>query len=410
MQQPDEENINEISDGSSSSLPSSSSVVNNAAVQVTNEHQDVLHLLRDHIEEQVVSLVKQSDFVKGTERRMEFKLELPRDLARALQESVRVKVKATATISGSGSEKDQEYSTKDQSRGKEQYKLSPNEQEYINNQKVANHMEPAKEEPAVMSESKISTSKNSNNLEMSQNNGDSSGNVLSPSSVSDVPVIPIVNSRSIEYSLLSGQIQTTGVKKQNIQQTAAQEEFGAAYRVTALLNKKRGEGEITHEKILSTFGMTSYPKKCNETIRNYVRSSLRDDIPLPLLGYNCSKVLEELEYHRTSGGYWSERSVLEDTFFSLTGMIPAPAQWLFPEYKLAGKKYWESHPLVVYDGWMSDDPTVSHCNWVGVTCGFTTLGQGRGQVMDDHDNAKNRCDGERLIDGWTGHPCPPPDS
>jgi len=394
VQQPDEtENINEISDGSSPSLPSSSSIVSNAAVQVTNKQQDILHLLRDHIEEQVVSLVKQSDFVKGTERRMEFKLELPRDLARALQESVRVKVKATATISGSGSEKDEEYSTKDQSCGKEQYTISPK-----------------KKEPAVGSESKISTSKNSNSLEMSQNDGASSGNVLLPSSVSDVPVIPIVNSRSIEYSLLSGQIQTTGVKKQNIQQTAAQEEFGAAYRVTALLNKKRGEGEIHHEKILSTLGMTSYPKTCNETIRNYVRSSLRDDIPLPLLGYNCSKVLEELEYHRTSGGYWTERSVLEDTFFSLTGMIPAPAQWLFPEYKLAGKKYWKSHPLVVYDGWMSDDPTVSHCNWVGVTCGFTTLGQGRGQVMDDHDNAKNRCDGERLIDGWTGRPCPPPDS
>ncbi|KAL7468345.1 hypothetical protein ACHAXS_008563, partial [Conticribra weissflogii] len=30
--------------------------------------------------------------------------------------------------------------------------------------------------------------------------------------------------------------------------------------------------------------------------------------------------------------------------------------------------------------------------------------------MDDHDNAKDRCDGERLIDGWTGLPCPPSDS
>jgi Leucine-rich repeat (LRR) protein len=176
--------------------------------------------------------------------------------------------------------------------------------------------------------------------------------------------------------------------------------------------KERIASDINHEELLFQLGLREYPPaKCTKALELIVQtSSIRDTLPVNFLIYDCTRIVQELRFHQATGA-WSERTVLEEFFFSIIG---ASEEQVLSES-------WKSHPLVTHDNWLEEDNAVGLCRWGGITCAYTTIGVGKGtddNIQDDDDaneestklRHRNRCNGRRKVDGWTGKPCPPFDS
>ena len=173
---------------------------------------------------------------------------------------------------------------------------------------------------------------------------------------------------------------------------------------------------INHDDVLKAMKWQSYDfvTRCSRDEHKKLLALLKGSIPVSFYSYSCLEIVPELSYHKLVH-MWSERTVLTELFFSLLG---------FSEEQVLNDKSWKKHSLVEHDRWLSQHSY--HCYWGGITCGFTTIGVGQGNPENTFDEGsisafsveecenspirsrhRNRCNGERNMDGWTCKPCPP---
>jgi hypothetical protein len=187
---------------------------------------------------------------------------------------------------------------------------------------------------------------------------------------------------------------------------------------SAVMETKRDTSQyatiIDHGAILQRMGwentiFADYPSVCDSNTKEVLPSLLGElNLPSSFQRYNCERLMQDLKHHRLTGR-WSERAVLEEFFFALTGIPPEE------------EERWRSVGLVSSGKWLSDG---DHCDWDGITCGSTTVGAGaRGMEDDDDDDddancavvagvktckaKKTRCDGKMDVDQILNIPCPP---
>ena len=176
---------------------------------------------------------------------------------------------------------------------------------------------------------------------------------------------------------------------------------------------------IDHDVILQGLGgLRHYPEHSYEDDQGAYIDSItvtliqNGTVPNSFQRYDAGRMISELKLHRRTGR-WSERAVLEEFFFAVTGVAPED------------EKRWKSIGLVTSGKWLSGDVSgADHCKWEGVTCGSTTVGPGLlGMEDDDDDDAncaivagvktckakKTRCDGTMDTDEILDVSCPPKD-
>ncbi|KAL7447218.1 hypothetical protein ACHAXM_011210 [Skeletonema potamos] len=186
---------------------------------------------------------------------------------------------------------------------------------------------------------------------------------------------------------------------------------------SALIETKRDTSPyatvIDHDAILQSLGwenaiFADYPSYCDSNTKEILPPLLgRLNLPNSFRRYNCDRIMQDLKHHRLTGR-WSERAVLEEFFFAVTGIPPGEEERL------------KSVGLVASGKWLSD---VNHCDWDGITCGSTTVGPGARGMMEEEDDddancavvagvktckvKKTRCDGKIDVDQFLNIPCPP---
>lgn len=126
-----------------------------------------------------------------------------------------------------------------------------------------------------------------------------------------------------------------------------------------------GQGEIDYrESAEYQAKLEEHRKKTREQLFDEVRVILRNngvdvdnDVPKYLWTLQRYRVLKEVDYYLNRGeGLWSERLVLEVFYDSIIGR--------------------NKNAMASLHGWLDDD--VHHCDWEGITCGLTTVGEGIG--------------------------------